>query len=94
MYVAMGNDLFSAQNSPLTAEQAETLNRLVSDLSSEQLTWISGYLAGFNAAAASTVQSVTQPAATGFNATKAITILFGSQTGNAEKLAEKLCRQL
>jgi sulfite reductase (NADPH) flavoprotein alpha-component len=91
----MGNDLFNAQNSPLTAEQAETLNRLVAGLSADQLTWISGYLAGFNAAAAaSAVPSAAQPVTTGFGVTKTITILYGSQTGNAEKLAEKLHKQL
>jgi sulfite reductase (NADPH) flavoprotein alpha-component len=90
----MGNDLFSAQNSPLTTEQAEILNRLVVELSREQLTWISGYFAGFNAAAASAVVQPVAQSAAGSNAAKAVTILFGSQTGNAEKLAEKLCGQL
>jgi sulfite reductase (NADPH) flavoprotein alpha-component len=92
----MGNDLFSAQNSPLTAEQAERLNRLTAELSAEQLTWLSGYLAGFNAARQN-VAGLTQPAAqvvAGPESATAITVLFGSQTGNAEKLAEKLQGQL
>ncbi|BAW80678.1 sulfite reductase (NADPH) flavoprotein subunit alpha [Candidatus Nitrosoglobus terrae] len=91
----MGNDLFSVQNSPLTAEQAEILNRLISALSTEQLTWVSGYLAGFNAAASSTASAAQLAiATTSVDATQAITILFGSQTGNAEKLGEKLHQQL
>ncbi|ADE14448.1 sulfite reductase (NADPH) flavoprotein, alpha chain [Nitrosococcus halophilus Nc 4] len=95
-YVAMGNDLFSVQNSPLTAEQAETLNRLIPALTTEQLTWLGGYLAGFNAArqgAGSAAQPMAQPVADASPA-RAVTVLFGSQTGNAEKLAEMLCQRL
>lgn len=93
----MGNDLLSVQNSPLTAEQAETLNRLLPALSTEQLTWLSGYLAGFGAArqgVASAAQPVVAQPAADSSAAKAVTVLFGSQTGNAEKLAEQLCGRL
>lgn len=89
----MGNDLFSAHNSPFTEEQAKTLNRLVAELSADQLSWISGYLAGFNAARQS-VTSAAQPIALPAAKAEAVTILFGSQTGNAEKLAEKLHSRL
>ncbi|CAH9017802.1 assimilatory sulfite reductase (NADPH) flavoprotein subunit [Candidatus Nitrosacidococcus sp. I8] len=89
----MGNNFFSAQNSPLTAEQAALLNQLIGDLSPEQRTWISGYLAGLNAVTIGSVASQIV-ATTVSNTSNPITVLFGSQTGNAEKLAEKLCTQL
>ncbi|CAB1275209.1 assimilatory sulfite reductase (NADPH) flavoprotein subunit [Candidatus Nitrosacidococcus tergens] len=89
----MGNNFFSAQNSPLTAEQAALLNQLIGDLSPEQRTWISGYLAGLNAATIDSVASQVA-ATTVSNTSDPITVLFGSQTGNAEKLAEKLCTRL
>ncbi|ADJ28122.1 assimilatory sulfite reductase (NADPH) flavoprotein subunit [Nitrosococcus watsonii] len=94
----MGHDLFSTQNSIFTEKQAEYLNRLIPQLSPEQMTWLSGYLAGFNAAqqgAASVVQpTAAQPLTDSGTAARTATVLFGSQTGNAEKLAEKLCGQL
>ncbi|KFI22932.1 assimilatory sulfite reductase (NADPH) flavoprotein subunit [Nitrosococcus oceani] len=94
----MGHDLFSTQNSIFTEKQVESLNRLIPELSAEQMTWLSGYLAGFNAAqqgATSMVQpTAAQPLADSGAAIRTATVLFGSQTGNAEKLAEKLCGQL
>lgn len=85
----MGNDLLNVQNSPLTGEQAEDLSRLVTGLSADQISWVSGYLAGFNAARQSAI-SVAQPLAPPAVNAEAVTVLSGSQTGNAEKLAEKL----
>jgi sulfite reductase (NADPH) flavoprotein alpha-component len=77
--------------SPLNREQAEHLNRLMENLSPGQMTWISGYLAGINAVAgqnlvpSQTLQSAVQKAEQ-----PAITLLFGSQTGNGEKIAEEV----
>jgi sulfite reductase (NADPH) flavoprotein alpha-component len=65
---------------PLTPKQWETLARLAAELSPEQSLWASGYLAGFGAAGR-TPPPEAQPG---------ITVLFGSQTGNAEKLARTL----
>lgn len=77
--------------SPLNAEQAEQLNRLIESLTPTQATWISGYLAGINASMAegAVPQPQAQPApAASESAT--LTILYGSQTGNAEEIAEQL----
>ncbi len=73
-------------NSPLTPEQAELLERLSATLSPEQARWISGYLAGAHGALAGDAEPVSQAVAP-------ITILYGSETGNAEGLAEQACRQ-
>lgn len=73
-------------NSPLTPEQAELLERLSATLSPEQARWISGYLAGAHGALAEYAEPMSRAAAP-------ITILYGSETGNAEGLAEQARRQ-
>ena len=71
----------------MSAQQFELLTRLTVSLSKDQLTWVSGYLAGFSVRDHAqqqlpdeTVPSVTQTS---------LTILFGSRTGNGEGLAKK-----
>ena len=71
---------------PLTPAQWEALNRLVEGVTPEQLVWINGYWAGFSAARQQPV-SVESPQPPKIQAKPEITVLFGSQTGNAEKLA-------
>lgn len=74
-------------NSPLNAEQAAQLNQLLSTLHSEQLTWISGYLAGLAAAGGGAANAVEAEATT-TEPLPEIIILFGSETGNAQGIAE------
>ncbi|NNC23763.1 assimilatory sulfite reductase (NADPH) flavoprotein subunit [Salinisphaera sp. USBA-960] len=78
--------------SPLDANQAETLNTLIQSLSANQLTWISGYLAGINADSAAGAVATPQAAAAPVAASatdESLTVLYGSQTGNAEDVAEQ-----
>lgn len=82
----MQSQLLTESNSPLTREQAEQLSRLVTDLRSDQITWLSGYLAGLTSAAAAAAPATAQAAAAPAEAPE-LTILFGSQTGNAEGIA-------
>lgn len=82
----MQSQLLTESNSPLTREQAEQLSRLVDDLRSDQLTWLSGYLAGLTAATAAAAPATAQAAAAPAEAPE-LTILYGSQTGNAEGIA-------
>ncbi|SFP89784.1 sulfite reductase (NADPH) alpha subunit [Nitrosomonas cryotolerans] len=91
----MENNLLNVLNSPLTPEQAETLNHLIAGLSNEQIIWINGYFSGLNAGrqGISTGQTVI-PQTDHPNGEVNITVLFGSQTGNAEKLAEILHSKL
>lgn len=78
--------------SPLSAEQAEQLNRLIESLTPMQVTWISGYLAGINASMAEGAVQQPQPAQPAAQAGESarLTVLYGSQTGNAEGVAEDL----
>ncbi len=69
--------------SPLDERQLQALNQALAGLSAGQLAWVSGYLAGVGglAANAPAEESQTEPA---------LTVLYGSQTGNARRLAETL----
>ncbi|GLB59562.1 assimilatory sulfite reductase (NADPH) flavoprotein subunit [Cytobacillus sp. NCCP-133] len=85
-------------NSPFNQEQAELLNRLLPTLSETQTLWLSGYLAALQssslqAAPAVAVEEVPA-AASGKAISKEVTILFGSQTGNAQSLAKKAGKTL
>lgn len=71
--------------SPLTPEQISKVEELTGTLRPDQIMWLSGYLAGV----AGGVVSTTPPPAQAPDG-PALTILYGSQTGNGEKLAEKL----
>ncbi|WP_299088502.1 assimilatory sulfite reductase (NADPH) flavoprotein subunit [uncultured Metabacillus sp.] len=85
-------------NSPFNQEQAELLNRLLPTLTESQKVWLSGYLAASQTATAAGTPSVpTQEAQVGITAqaiSKDVTILYGSQTGNAQGLAEKAGKTL
>ena len=71
------------ETSPFAADQIVALNRIMSGSSAEQRTWLSGFLAGYQAA------SVPQPAAAAPPARRApLTILFATESGNAEALAD------
>ena len=80
-------------NSPFNQEQAELLNRLLPTLTESQKIWLSGYLTAFQPASVlGTTEAVTGviPAEnTGKTISKEVTILFGSQTGNAQDLQRR-----
>ncbi len=92
----------SVPGTPLTPTQWEALNRLMDGVAPEQVLWISGYLAGFAAArqipdGASPVgldKAADTSLIAKLEAKPEITVLFGSQTGNAEKLAHTLHSRL
>lgn len=94
-------------NSPFNEEQVELLNKVIPTLTNSQRIWLSGYLtaiaAGAELAMPAGGTSVAAPgvATNGSNAVTAVssvsrevTVLFGSQTGNSEKLAKLLARKL
>lgn len=77
-------------NSPFNQEQAELLNRLLPTFTDSQKVWLSGYLAGAASAPLASVLGVpSQQGTTEGTASKEVTILYGSQTGNARGLAKK-----
>lgn len=83
----MSKPVISETNSPLDSSQAEQLTRLVSELQTDQITWISGYLAGLAAAGAGApTAAAAQVSAEPVEAPE-VHILYGSQTGNAETVA-------
>ncbi len=72
----------------LSDEQTDLLIKLTTSLSNEQLTWVSGYLAGFSARNQSPAQTLQSTTPTTIAKTT-LTILYGSRTGNGEGLAKK-----
>jgi sulfite reductase (NADPH) flavoprotein alpha-component len=71
------------ETAPFPADQIVALNRIISGSSAEQRTWLSGFLAGYQAA------STPQPAAVAPPARRVpLTILFGTESGNTEALAD------
>ncbi|MEK5238337.1 assimilatory sulfite reductase (NADPH) flavoprotein subunit [Paenibacillus sp. FSL L8-0470] len=92
-------------NSPFNENQVELLNRLLPTLTETQQIWLGGYLSALslqgNAAAVSTgtplqaegIAAVVSPAAQP-QISREVTVLFGSQTGNCQRLASSLSRKL
>ncbi|WNS46838.1 assimilatory sulfite reductase (NADPH) flavoprotein subunit [Paenibacillus sp. MMS20-IR301] len=95
-------------NSPFNESQAELLNQLLPTLTGPQLTWLGGYLSALslqgNAGQAGTAAAPANPAAAEAAGTaqaavkpeisREVTVLFGSQTGNCQRLATSLSRKL
>ena len=81
-------------NSPFNQEQAELLNRLLPTFTESQKVWLSGYLAGAASPLASVLGTPSQQAAPEGANSKEVTILYGSQTGNAQGLAKKASKTL
>lgn len=94
-------------NSPFTETQAELINKLLPTLTDTQIQWLGGYLTFYrtdtaSAQTAATAQllleepiSLTAPVvASQPAAPREATILFGSQTGNSQRLAGRLADKL
>lgn len=84
--------------SALTTDQWTQVNQLATSLSHEQAIWISGYFAGLShrarvGAAAAEIGELAPPSqgsAAGAAATRLLTVLFASETGNSKTLAKAL----
>ncbi|MFQ5609691.1 MAG: sulfite reductase flavoprotein subunit alpha, partial [Woeseiaceae bacterium] len=74
---------------PLDGQQTQMLDAALAGLSADQLRWISGYAAGL--AAANGRAPVLAPVAEPGNA---LTVLYGSQTGNGEGVATELVNRV
>ena len=70
----------------LDTNQLASFKQSINDLSPLQLAWASGYLA----AKAENISTVEPPTATSSVAAATLTILYGSQTGNAKGVAKSL----
>ncbi len=72
---------------PLDTDQSKRLQHAVAGLSPAQLQWVSGYAAGLAATQGEPLHAGIAAAPT---ADRQLTVLFGSQTGNGEGVAERL----
>ena len=78
---------FLPKNAPFTAEEIDVLNGLVQRSTPLQRSWLSGFLAGLDAAQGQVAGAVAPAPAP--RAREPLTILYGSESGNAETLALK-----
>ncbi|WP_145381322.1 assimilatory sulfite reductase (NADPH) flavoprotein subunit [Staphylococcus cohnii] len=90
----------SVINSPFDENQATQLNQIIQNLTIEQQVWLSGYLTA-NLQSVTTKQETPSEVAqfvlnkeSTSNSERHITVLYGSETGNAQGLAEKLADRL
>lgn len=91
--------LLHETNSPFNQEQVNLLNQLLPTLTDSQRTWLSGYLAAVitsasQAAAVGQLPQAVPSAAQVVEGADEVTILFGSQTGNCERLAKEMASKL
>lgn len=77
---------------PLPEEKTGLLLRLVDGLDQAALQWLSGYAAGLATQAPLHPRETHALAAVESSPQQQLTIVFGSQTGNAKRLAETLAR--
>jgi sulfite reductase (NADPH) flavoprotein alpha-component len=73
------------KNAPFTAEDIDALNSVVARTTPQQRAWLAGFFAGFEAAQAGGAAQ-PQPAAPA-KPRQALTVLYASESGNAEALA-------
>lgn len=76
----------------LESSKLQKLHALLADTSREELIWINGYIAGI-AHTASGTNTVATTSAGSALPTEAITILYGTETGNSKKIAQELASQ-
>lgn len=77
---------------PLPEEKSAEIRRLLDGLEPAALWWLSGYAAALAAQGDGGVLQAPAPAAREPAAQERLTVLYGSQTGNSKRLAEKLAR--
>lgn len=89
----MSAQLIPTPQGPLPEERGVLLARLVDGLDAQALWWLSGYTAGLAAHGLSPAANGSAIAPTSA-APQAATVLYGSQTGNAKRVAEHLARDI
>ncbi len=78
---------------PLVEERRVLLSRVVEGLDAPSLWWLSGYAAGLaQGQQTGGATPATRPAATATAASSRLTVMYGSQTGNARRAAEHIVR--
>lgn len=92
----------SVSNSPFDQEQAAQLNQIFQTLTAEQQIWLTGYLTAQQGSVAQTTEAPQQVAEyvlnneseSQNNNDRHITVVYGSETGNAQSLAEIFAERL
>src|SRR6266545_8086661 len=74
------------KTAPFAEEEIDILNRVVGPASATQRAWLAGFLAGLDAA-----HAAPQPAAPP-QAAEPLTILYATESGNAERLASDMAK--
>ena len=77
----------SAPGAVLNEQQWNAITQAIAGLNRDQLTWVSGYAAGMAAAQGGAVAPMMQAQAAPAGDAPTLTILYGSQTGNAKGVA-------
>ncbi len=80
----------SALASPLNDQQIGQLQQAASELSPQQLAWVSGYFWGISQTSGATQPTNQAAAAVSSQPAGKLSIIFASQTGNAKGVAEAL----
>ncbi|CAA6679223.1 MULTISPECIES: assimilatory sulfite reductase (NADPH) flavoprotein subunit [unclassified Lentimonas] len=79
------SNAFLPNTAPFTPDQVQWLNGFLPNLQPDQLIWMEGYISGLRAGqGGATVAAPAAPAAA-----PTLTVLFGSESGNAESLADQ-----
>ena len=80
-------DAFLPSTAPFAPDQVQWLNGFLPTLQADQMIWLEGYLSGLRAGQGG---AVAAPIATASESKAAeLTVLFGSESGNAEGLADQ-----
>lgn len=77
----------SLLNSPLRPEQQQLANQLASGLERDQALWLSGFFAGLGGTAGAASAPASAPVAK-----RKLTVLYGTESGNSEKLAAVIAK--
>lgn len=83
------------RSNPLSEKQLTALNELVKEITPEQIIWLSGFLEGkMSGLPAGSVAKTTYSVSAGEQVEQGkLTVLYGTETGNAKELAEKLAEK-
>lgn len=74
-------------NAPLASEQAASLNGLLKGLQTDQLLWMEGFISGLRAGSGTPSSAATAPVAA-----PELTVLYGTESGNSEALADQTAK--
>lgn len=83
--MSSSNNQAMVPSAVLNENQWQQINHAIAPLNKDQLTWMSGYLAGL---ASSQPEGAVNAPVEAVGSDKVLTILYGSQTGNAKALAQ------